>query len=115
MVTPETTDSAELHSTKLSSTDSAESHSAMLSSADSIELRSAKLSSAELFPTKQFPTMDLIPATRKATMDIASATLPFQALKSLCDSFFPDRYFNSIQEAVEITMKELTLEDQSKL
>ncbi|KAF8516074.1 hypothetical protein BDD12DRAFT_985043 [Trichophaea hybrida] len=47
-------------------------------------------------------------------MDFAPATLPSQALESLCDGFFPDRRFDSIQEAVEIAVKELTPQDQSK-
>jgi hypothetical protein len=58
--------------------------------------------------------MDLVPTTSKATMDLAPATLPSQALESLCDGFFPDRRFDSIQEAVEIAVKELTPQDQSK-
>ncbi|KAF8248413.1 hypothetical protein K440DRAFT_642597 [Wilcoxina mikolae CBS 423.85] len=74
----------------------------------------AKLSSTELSPTKPFPTMDLIPVTRKPTIDHAPATLPLQVLESLCDGFFSDRHFDSIQEEVEIVMKELTLQDQSK-
>ncbi|KAF8248622.1 hypothetical protein K440DRAFT_642137 [Wilcoxina mikolae CBS 423.85] len=58
--------------------------------------------------------MDLIPVTSKITMDQVPANLPIQVLKSLCDGFFLDRNFNSIQEAVEIAMKELTPQDQSK-
>ncbi|KAF8241544.1 hypothetical protein K440DRAFT_642019 [Wilcoxina mikolae CBS 423.85] len=73
----------------------------------------AKLSSIKSSPTELFPTMDFILVTSK-TMDHIPATLPFQALKSLCDSFFPDRHFDSIQEAVEIAVKELTLQDQLK-
>ncbi|KAF8247153.1 hypothetical protein K440DRAFT_644172 [Wilcoxina mikolae CBS 423.85] len=72
-----------------------------------------KLSSVESSPTKPFPTMDLIPVTSK-TMDHVPVTLPFQVLESLCDGFFPDRYFDSNQEAVEIAVKELTTYDQSK-
>ena len=58
--------------------------------------------------------MDLVPTFSKATMDFAPANLPSQALESLCDSFFPDRSFDSIQEAVEIAVKELTPQDLSK-
>ncbi|KAF8253227.1 hypothetical protein K440DRAFT_643209 [Wilcoxina mikolae CBS 423.85] len=83
--------------------------------ANSAESPPAKLSSTESSPTKPFPTMDLILVTSKTTMDHAPATLPLQVLESLCDGFFPDRHFDSIQEAVEITMKERTLQDQSKL
>ncbi|KAF8248564.1 hypothetical protein K440DRAFT_642215 [Wilcoxina mikolae CBS 423.85] len=89
---------------------SAESSPTKLSSAESPP---AKLSSAESSPTKPFPTMDLIPVTSK-TMDHAPATLPLQALESLCYGFFPDRHFDSIQEAVEIAVKELTPKDQSE-
>ncbi|KAF8242950.1 hypothetical protein K440DRAFT_638118 [Wilcoxina mikolae CBS 423.85] len=74
----------------------------------------AKLSSVKSSPTKPFPTIDLILVTRKTTLDHAPATLPFQVLESLCDGFFPDRHFDSIQEAGEITMKELTQQDQWK-
>ncbi|KAF8242926.1 hypothetical protein K440DRAFT_638155 [Wilcoxina mikolae CBS 423.85] len=81
--------------------------------ADSAESPPAKLSSAASSLTKPFPTMDLIPVTSK-TMYHAPATLPFQALESLCDGFFPDRYLDSIQEEVEITVKKLTPQDQSK-
>ncbi|KAF8241920.1 hypothetical protein K440DRAFT_640836 [Wilcoxina mikolae CBS 423.85] len=91
--------------------DSAESSPAKLSSAESPP---AKLFSAKSSPTKPFPTMDLIPVTSKTTMDHAVATLPFQVLKSLCDSCFPYRHLDSIQEAVQITVKELTPQDQSK-
>ncbi|KAF8247185.1 hypothetical protein K440DRAFT_644105 [Wilcoxina mikolae CBS 423.85] len=82
--------------------------------ADSAKSPAAKLSSAELSASRLFPTMDLIPVTSKTTMDHALATLPLQALESLCDGFFLDRYFDSIQEAVEIAIKELTPQDQSK-
>ncbi|KAF8241345.1 hypothetical protein K440DRAFT_644067 [Wilcoxina mikolae CBS 423.85] len=36
------------------------------------------------------------------------------ALESLCEGFFPDRHFNSIQEEVEIAEREMTPQDQSK-
>ncbi|KAF8243728.1 hypothetical protein K440DRAFT_636809 [Wilcoxina mikolae CBS 423.85] len=75
---------------------------------------SAKLSSIESSPIKPFPTLDLIPVTSNTTLDRAPANLPFQALESLYDGFFPDRYFNSIQEAVEIAVKKLTPHNQSK-
>ncbi|KAF8247800.1 hypothetical protein K440DRAFT_643435 [Wilcoxina mikolae CBS 423.85] len=78
---------------------------------DSTKTAPVKLSSAESSPTKLFPTMDLIPVTSKTTIDYAPATLPLQVLESLCDGFFLDRHFNYIHEAVEITMKELTLQD----
>jgi hypothetical protein len=81
---------------------------------DSAESPPAKLSSAQSSPAKPFPTMDLVPTFSKATMDFAPANLPSQALESLCDGFFPDRRFDSIQEAVEIAVKELTPQDQSK-
>ncbi|KAF8251479.1 hypothetical protein K440DRAFT_637444 [Wilcoxina mikolae CBS 423.85] len=58
--------------------------------------------------------MDLIPVTSKTAMDHAPATLPLHTLESLCDSFFQDRHFDSIQEAVAITVKELTPQDQLK-
>jgi hypothetical protein len=58
--------------------------------------------------------MDLVSANSKATIDLAPATLPSQALDSLCDGFFLDRYFDSIQVAVDIAVKELTPQDQSK-
>ncbi|KAF8245004.1 hypothetical protein K440DRAFT_646635 [Wilcoxina mikolae CBS 423.85] len=73
----------------------------------------AKLSSAESSPTNPFPTMDLIRVT-SITMHHAPITLPFQVLESLCYGFFPDRHFDSIQEAVEVAVKELTPQDQSK-
>jgi hypothetical protein len=57
--------------------------------------------------------MDLVSATNKATMDLAPATLPSQVLESLYNGFFLDRHFDSIQEAVEIAVKELTPQDQS--
>ncbi|KAF8539861.1 hypothetical protein BDD12DRAFT_881578 [Trichophaea hybrida] len=73
-----------------------------------------KLSSAESSPAKLFPILDLVPSTSKATMDLAPATLPSQALECLCDGVFPDRRFDSIQEAVQIAVRELTSQDQSK-
>ncbi|KAF8244847.1 hypothetical protein K440DRAFT_635736 [Wilcoxina mikolae CBS 423.85] len=88
----------------------AESPPAKLSSAESPPI---KLSSAESSPTKPFPTLDLISVTSK-TMDHVPQTLPFQGLESLCDGFFPDRYFVSIQEAVEITVNKLSPQDQWK-
>ncbi|KAF8243729.1 hypothetical protein K440DRAFT_636810 [Wilcoxina mikolae CBS 423.85] len=80
----------------------------------SAKLPPAKLSSTESSPTKPFPTVDLIPVTSKTTIDHAPVTLPLQTLESLCDGFFPNRHFDSVQEAVEIVVKELTPQDQSK-
>ncbi|KAF8243478.1 hypothetical protein K440DRAFT_668652 [Wilcoxina mikolae CBS 423.85] len=102
MVAPDTADSAKSPPTK--------SPPAKLSTAKS---RLAKLFSTEWSPTKPCPTINLIPVTCKI-IDHAPATLPLQALENLCDGFFPDRHFDSIQEAVEITVKKLTLQDQSK-
>ncbi|KAF8245495.1 hypothetical protein K440DRAFT_646199 [Wilcoxina mikolae CBS 423.85] len=58
--------------------------------------------------------MDLILVTSKTTMDHVPATLLFQVLESLYNGFSPGRHIDSIQEAVEIAMKELTPYDQSK-
>ncbi|KAF8243725.1 hypothetical protein K440DRAFT_636870 [Wilcoxina mikolae CBS 423.85] len=74
----------------------------------------AKFSSAESSPPKTFSAMDHIAITSKTTLDHAPATLLFQALESVCNGLFLDRHFDSIQESVEIAMKELTPQDQSK-
>ncbi|KAF8253562.1 hypothetical protein K440DRAFT_641839 [Wilcoxina mikolae CBS 423.85] len=103
MVAPDTADSAK--------SPPAESPPAKLSSSESPP---TKLCSTGSSPTKPFPTIDYIPVTSKTTMDHAPATLLLQALESLCDGFFPDRHFDSIQEAVEIAVMELTARDQSK-
>ncbi|KAF8242967.1 hypothetical protein K440DRAFT_638067 [Wilcoxina mikolae CBS 423.85] len=107
MVASDTAYSAESPPVELSS---AESSPTKLSSAESPP---AKLSSAELSPTKPVPTMDLIPVTSKA-MDHAPVTLLFQVMESLCDDFFPGRHLDFILEAVEIAVKQLTPQAQSK-